>query len=107
MATGALKRRTITQFFRKSPVQKMTSREEADRPCTKPGHMKKKEISTGPAKGWRVTAWLRDVKWSNATSQYAKAVRWHMQSPDGQQVYTKFSDLEEAVSAGVYTHIYE
>mmetsp|Transcript_56106 Transcript_56106/g.88951 ORF Transcript_56106/g.88951 Transcript_56106/m.88951 type:complete len:553 (+) Transcript_56106:39-1697(+) len=104
---SALKKRTITQFFRRSSMRKMRAQEETDGPCTKRGHMKKKEISTGPAKGWRVTAWLRDLKWNSVTSQYLKAVRWHIQSPDGQQVYTKFSDLKEEVNAGVYTHIHE
>lgn len=65
-------------------------------------------IVFGPAKGWKVTAWLQDIKWHKPqqTSAYSRAVRWHISSPDRSHTYQKYTHLQDEVSEGVYTHIF-
>lgn len=75
-------------------------------PSTKPGLQKNMTVSTGPAKGWRVTAWLQDIEWNKEVSAADRAVRWHISTPDRKRTYKAWAHLQEEASEGVYTQIH-
>jgi hypothetical protein len=56
--------------------------------------------SCGPARGWKLYAWLAERK------GMTKSVRWRSVSPDRTQAFDSWAALREAVGEGVYTHIH-
>jgi len=78
---------------------------EPDVPGT---HKRTITIGMGPAKGWRVTAWLRD---KTDTGEFDSTVRWRITSPERRHTYVRFNsssmrNLQDNVSEGVHTQIY-
>lgn len=74
------------------------------------GLMRSQMIKIGPAKGWRVMAWLQDTP-GPSSKGHESAIKWRVFSPDRTQVYDSFRssaklNLQDNVSEGVYTQIY-
>lgn len=64
------------------------------------------KVGMGPARGWRVTSWLKDVSGRQSVA-HDRAVCWRIMSPAPEcRIYKTFRALEGAVSEGVYTQIY-
>merc|ERR1719487_1663289 len=57
--------------------------------------------STGPAKGWKLLAWLAERKGKS------KSVRWRALSPQRTHAFDTFRLLRDSVGEGIYTHIRE
>mmetsp|Transcript_62489 Transcript_62489/g.188595 ORF Transcript_62489/g.188595 Transcript_62489/m.188595 type:complete len:612 (-) Transcript_62489:100-1935(-) len=67
-------------------------------------------ISSGPAKGWHVMAWLKDVS-NRKNRSHNHEVQWRVRSPRRRHSYHAFGvaskhSLKHKVSEAVYTHIY-
>jgi len=71
------------------------------KPCVQRGLMRSMTAKSGPARGWRLYAWLAERKGQS------KAVRWRSVSPQRTRAFDNFRSLRESVSEGVYTHIHE
>jgi len=77
-------------------------------------HRRSSTIQVGPAKGWRVTAYLEDITGQKIRGRYDTTVRWKILSPDRSRLFDRFkgskskksSCLEGAVSDAVYTQIH-
>jgi len=75
-----------------------------------PGLMRTMTVSAGPARGWRVTAWLKDIS-GRQNRTHDNEICWSILSPDKTQVFDTFqskksSNLQDAVGEGVFTQIY-
>mmetsp|Transcript_29880 Transcript_29880/g.68875 ORF Transcript_29880/g.68875 Transcript_29880/m.68875 type:complete len:518 (-) Transcript_29880:142-1695(-) len=62
-------------------------------------------VSMGPAKGWKVTVWLQDIR-GRQSRTHDSAIRWRMVSPDRSKVFTKFASVQKNVGEGVYIQLY-
>lgn len=62
-------------------------------------------VSFGPAKGWRVIAWLKEV---NSVKERAHdlVICWKILSPQRTRAFNSFQYLKKAVGEGVYTQIF-
>jgi len=73
-------------------------------------NMRCMNVTSGPAKGWHVMAWLKDIT-SHKHRTHDHTVQWRIRSPSRKHHYTAFSsgtktNLQDEVSEGVYTQIY-
>uniref|UniRef100_A0A7S4R8D2 FHA domain-containing protein n=1 Tax=Alexandrium monilatum TaxID=311494 RepID=A0A7S4R8D2_9DINO len=72
--------------------------------------MKSVTVSSGPAKGWQVIAWLKDNK--KDVKKQNRTVHWRMRSPRRSRAYYTFhsgsgkANLRDDVSEAVYDQIY-
>eukprot|EP00434_Breviolum_minutum_P001135 symbB.v1.2.000993.t1/scaffold43.1/size391093/22 len=62
-------------------------------------------ISFGPAKGWRVIAWLKEVN-SMKPRSHDSVICWKILSPQRTRAFNSFQYLKKAVGEGVYTQIF-
>eukprot|EP00929_Paragymnodinium_shiwhaense_P001450 TRINITY_DN101689_c0_g1_i1.p1 TRINITY_DN101689_c0_g1~~TRINITY_DN101689_c0_g1_i1.p1 ORF type:complete len:543 (-),score=85.85 TRINITY_DN101689_c0_g1_i1:139-1767(-) len=74
------------------------------------GRIRSMNITMGPAKGWRVVAFLKDVEPERALAG-SHAIQWRMSSPGRSRTFSHFRsargspNLYDAVSEGTYTQI--
>jgi len=67
-------------------------------------------VQTGPAKGWKVTAWLQEVHGQKAR-YYNNGIKWRISSPGRTRTFDTFRstrgtpNLQDAVDVAVFTHI--
>eukprot|EP00446_Apocalathium_sp_SHHI-4_P028739 CAMPEP_0177241856 /NCGR_PEP_ID=MMETSP0367-20130122/48499_1 /TAXON_ID=447022 ORGANISM="Scrippsiella hangoei-like, Strain SHHI-4" /NCGR_SAMPLE_ID=MMETSP0367 /ASSEMBLY_ACC=CAM_ASM_000362 /LENGTH=614 /DNA_ID=CAMNT_0018693437 /DNA_START=38 /DNA_END=1884 /DNA_ORIENTATION=- len=77
-------------------------------PAVPRGNVRVQSIASGPAKGWRVLAWLQDVT-GNAPRPHDRIVKWRIQSPSRSRTFSTFKKVEEegldAVHAQIYTAV--
>lgn len=71
-------------------------------------HKRTITIGMGPAKGWRVTAWLKD---KTDSGDFDGTVRWRITSPGRKHSFIRFNscsarNLQDNVSEGIHTQIY-
>jgi len=71
------------------------------------GHQRALTIGFGPARGWRVMAWIRG--WNG--EEFDRTVRWRIVSPDKRYTFVRFRscgsrNLQDSVGEGVFTQIF-
>jgi len=71
-------------------------------------NMRATRVGSGPAKGWHVIAWLKDMsgKPTSRHQTHRYSVQWRIESPTGRQCYSQFRSMAKKVPDSVYTHIY-
>lgn len=74
-------------------------------PAVPRGNVRVQRVTMGPAKGWRVMAWLQDVT-GTAPRTHDRTVRWRIQSPERTRNFTAFKAVQEEAGDGIYAQIY-
>eukprot|EP00927_Polykrikos_kofoidii_P014043 TRINITY_DN16120_c0_g1_i1.p1 TRINITY_DN16120_c0_g1~~TRINITY_DN16120_c0_g1_i1.p1 ORF type:complete len:648 (+),score=71.37 TRINITY_DN16120_c0_g1_i1:69-2012(+) len=90
----------------------VATREESNHiePNVPRGLIRSETVKTGPAKGWKVMAWLQNISGCKGRT-HDSAVRWRIVSPGRTRVFGAFRstvrpNLQDEASEGVYTQIY-
>jgi len=90
----------------KPEKEQIVPRQPGDPPVRK-GNFRAQTIYTGPAKGWRVVAWLQDVQGKQAESLgHDRAVRWRISSPRRTRTFNSFKTVQDEEGDGIYAQIY-
>lgn len=82
-------------------------------PNVRRGLTRSTTVKKGPAMGWKVTAYLHKVKSRSESMSHDHIIAWRIVSPERLRAFDTFTstrgtpNLRDAVSEGVYTHIYE
>lgn len=81
-------------------------------PSVPRGLMRSTTATSGPAKGWKVTAWLQapNLRKQDITGHKVRAhdsiVRWRIISPCRTKTYSTFRSVQDEEGDGVYAHLY-
>jgi len=113
---GGGRARSLTSYFGKGDAEEgalvqaePNAPAEKSAPSTLSGHSRSMSVAAGPAKSWKVTAWLRqDAQWGKPeqTNAKARATNWLVSSPGRSRTYQEWGKLQKEVSEGVYTQLY-
>lgn len=82
-------------------------------PNVRRGLMRTTTVKTGPALGWKVTAYLHKVSSRSESKGHDHTIAWRIVSPERSRAFDTFTsgrgipNLRDAVGEGVYTQIYE
>mmetsp|Transcript_30078 Transcript_30078/g.82615 ORF Transcript_30078/g.82615 Transcript_30078/m.82615 type:complete len:542 (-) Transcript_30078:17-1642(-) len=93
-----------TQTFDTTLEGKPAAPVHAAEPLVPRGHMRSETIKMGPAKGWRVVAWLHNIAGRNAS--HGSSVRWRISSPGRTRTFSTFRTIQDEEGDGVYAQIY-
>jgi len=87
--------------------ENMIPRRDGD-PAVPRSNIRAQTISGGPAKGWRVVVWLRDVSENKQaeTSKHGLAVRWRISSPRRTRSFGSFGAVQKEEGDGIHAQMY-
>jgi len=77
---------------------------DIDDPSLMRGMARSQTVTIGPAKGWKVTVWLQDIR-GRKNRRHDSAIRWRLVPPDRSRIYTKFTTVQKNVGEGVYVQL--